>query len=81
MSESALAADRVASRRLPTVLAALGLLVALLSLIVMGIFGAIFGLRPLFSGGYGASGLARAEIPPAYLRLYEVARRCTNEAR
>jgi hypothetical protein len=56
-------------------LAALAVLLALLLLIVMGIFGAIFGLRPLFSGGYGPSGLARAEIPPAYLRLYEAAGR------
>ena len=76
MSDSALAADSAAPRRLaPAMLAAVGLLVALLLLIVMGIFGAIFGLRPLFSGGYGPSGLARAEIPPAYLRLYEAAGR------
>src|SRR4051794_25780269 len=36
----------------------------------MGIFGAIFGLRPLFSAGYQPSALARADIPTPYLRLY-----------
>jgi hypothetical protein len=32
-------------------------------------------LRPLFSGGYRPSGLARAEIPAPYLRLYVAAGR------
>jgi hypothetical protein len=45
-------------------------------LLVMGVLGAVFGLRPLFSGGYQPSRLARGEIPPAYLRLYmQVGRR------
>jgi hypothetical protein len=41
----------------------------------MGTLGAIFGLRPLFSGGYHPSQLARAEIPAQYLHLYVVAGR------
>jgi hypothetical protein len=39
-------------------------------LILMGVLGAVFGLHPLFGGGYRPSLLARAEIPAAYLRLY-----------
>jgi hypothetical protein len=71
-----LAAPAVARRRLaPAALAALALLLGLLFLIVMGTLGAIFGLRPLFSGGYHPSQLARAEIPPDYLRLYVAAAR------
>src|SRR3712207_4785225 len=46
----------------------LGLLTVLLVL-VMGVFGAIFGMPPL-PGGYGPSASARAEIPSTYLRLY-----------
>ena len=53
-----------------TALIILGLAGGLMFVIVMGTIGAIFGLRPLFSGGYGASSLARAEIPAQYLRLY-----------
>jgi hypothetical protein len=40
------------------------------NLIIMGTLGAIFGLKPLFSGGYQPSRLSRAEIPQEYLRLY-----------
>jgi hypothetical protein len=56
-------------RRLPgAFLAAVGLLAVLLVLLV-GVVGAIFGLQPAQSG-YGPSAIARAEIPPLYLRLY-----------
>src|SRR5918999_1853506 len=37
--------------------------------LVMGVFGAIFGLQPP-QVGYGPSATARAEIPAAYVRLY-----------
>ena len=47
----------------------------MLFLIVMGALGAIFGLRPLFSGGYRPSQLARADIPAQYLQLYVAAGR------
>ena len=47
----------------------------LLMLMVMGTVGAIFGLRPLFSGGYQPSKLARGDIPTDYLRLYVAAGR------
>jgi Transglycosylase SLT domain len=47
-------------------------LAGLLLVLVMGVFGAIFGIQPL-QGGYGPSASARAEIPPAYLRLYQEA--------
>jgi hypothetical protein len=76
VASSPLAAPAVARRRLaPAALAALVLLLGLAFLIVMGTLGAIFGLRPLFSGGYRPSQLARAEIPPQYLRLYVAAGR------
>jgi hypothetical protein len=72
----ALAASAVRRRRLaPAAAAALAALLAFALLMVMGVLGAIFGLRPLFSGGYEPSQLARAEIPPAYLRLYVAAGR------
>ncbi len=47
----------------------------------MGVLGAIFGLRPLFSGGYRPSQLARAEIPAEYLRLYVAAGGATASTR
>ena len=66
-----LAAGTIARRRVaPAVLAGLALLLAFFLLIVVGIFGAIFGLRPLFSGSYEPSTVARADIPRSYLRLY-----------
>ena len=65
-----LAAGTLAPRRLgPAVLLVpLGLLVVLLILLI-GVFGAIFGLQPQQTG-FDPSATARAEIPPAYLHLY-----------
>jgi hypothetical protein len=61
---SSLAARAGARRRLaPAAVAALAVLLGLPLLVVMGTLGAIFGLRPLFPGGYRPSELARAEIP------------------
>ena len=37
-------------------------------MLLIGVFGAIFGLQP--QAGYGPSATARAEIPAAYLQLY-----------
>jgi hypothetical protein len=65
MAAVAVPARRLAPKLFP---AALGLLAVLLVLVV-GVFGAIFGLQPSPSG-YGPSALARAEIPTAYLRHY-----------
>lgn len=71
MGAPSLAAPRVVRRRLaPAALAALAGLVGLALLLLMGVLGAVFGLHPLFSGGYRPSTVARQEIPPAYLRLY-----------
>ena len=71
-----LAAPSVARRRLaPAAIGVLALLLGVLFLIVMGALGAIFGLRPLFSGGYRPSQLARADIPAQYLQLYVAAGR------
>ena len=44
-------------------------LLGVLLVLVIGVFGAIFGLQPA-QIGYGPSAIARAEIPRAYLRLY-----------
>jgi hypothetical protein len=41
--------------------------------LVMGVIAAILGLQPVGQGGYRLSALARAEIPPLYLRLYQEA--------
>src|SRR4051812_11967050 len=41
--------------------------------LLMGVLGAIFGLQPLQSGGYGPSSAATAQIPQAYLELYQQA--------
>ena len=71
MLAPAVAAAAVRRRRVaPAALAALAVLLGCALLVVMGVLGAVFGLRPLFSGGYQPSRLARAEIPAAYLRLY-----------
>jgi hypothetical protein len=51
-------------------MAALGALAALLLVLMVGVFGAVFGLRPQYSGSFEPSGLAREEIPRGYLRLY-----------
>jgi hypothetical protein len=70
MAAVAVPARRLAPRLVPAGLALLGLLLVL----VMGVFGAIFGLQPLHVG-YGPSATARAEIPATYLRLYTEAGR------
>lgn len=53
-------------------LSALGFIALLL---VVGMLGAVFGLQPAELGDYRPSALARAQIPPLYLRLYEQAGR------
>lgn len=70
-----IAAAAVRSRRLgPAALSALLALFALGLVLVMGVFGAFFGLAPL-QGGFGPSAGARAEIPTLYLTLYQDAGR------
>jgi hypothetical protein len=65
-----LAGRRLARSRLgPVAITLLAGLLTLLGLMLVGIFAAIFGLQPL-TAGHQPSALARAEIPPAYLRLY-----------
>ncbi len=69
------AASALRRRRIaPWLLIALFGLLATLLVLVMGVLGAIFGLRPL-QGGSPPSSTARAEIPARYLRLYEQAGR------
>lgn len=64
-------APTLTPRRLgPAALAGVAVLSGLLLVMVMGTIGAIFGLRPMLAGDYRPSGLARAEIPAEYLRLY-----------
>ena len=48
------------------------ILLGLWYLLLISIYGSIFGLRPL-QGGYGPSRLATAEIPSQYLQLYQQA--------
>jgi hypothetical protein len=55
--------------RLPDVLIGAGALLAVLLVMLVGVFGALFGLQPAQTG-YGPSATARAEIPPDYLALY-----------
>jgi hypothetical protein len=70
-----IAAAAVPARRLaPATFAALLGLLALGLVLVMGVFGAFFGLAPL-QGGHQPSAGARAEIPALYLRLYQDAGR------
>jgi hypothetical protein len=70
-----MAAAAVPARRLaPAAFAGLLALLALGLVLVMGVFGAIFGLHPL-QGGYEPSAGARAEIPADYLRFYQDAGR------
>ena len=57
------------SRFGPGLLAGALALGAVLLVLLIGVFAAIFGIQPL-QGGYGPSATARAEIPPAYLKLY-----------
>jgi Transglycosylase SLT domain len=66
----AVPARRLAPALLPAALALFGLFL----LVVIGVFGAMFGIRPM-QGGYAPSANARAEIPVRYLRLYEEAGR------
>src|SRR3954453_13995741 len=61
-------------RRLPGLFLGLLGLAAVLLVLLIGVFGALFGLQPL-QAGFGASPTARAEIPPAYLALYQQAGR------
>jgi hypothetical protein len=67
----ALAATAIARRRLaPSVIAALAGLLGLLLVVLIGVFGAVFGLQPLYSGSHEPSDRARGQIPHGYLRLY-----------
>jgi hypothetical protein len=59
-------------RRLPRVALLAAGLAAVLLLLLVGVLGALFGVQPM-PGGYGPSATARAEIPRAYLVLYEQA--------
>jgi hypothetical protein len=71
----AIAAEVVRRRRRlgPKLLAALAVLGVVLLVILMGVFGALFGMQPVQFGGAGPSATARNEIPPLYLELYEAA--------
>jgi hypothetical protein len=67
-------AIRVARRRrlTPAILAALGCLLAVLFVLIVGIVGAIFGLQPATHlDGYAPSRLALREIPARYRKLYQ----------
>jgi Transglycosylase SLT domain len=55
--------------RLPELFAGVLALGAVLILMLVGVFGALFGLQPA-QVGYGPSATARAEIPRDYLALY-----------
>jgi hypothetical protein len=71
----AVAAGALRHRRLaPGLLLGLLGLAAILLVVLIGVVGALFGLQPL-QAGFGPSPTARAEIPPAYLALYEQAGR------
>src|SRR3954464_13507099 len=54
-------------------LAAFVCLLGLGFLILIGVLGALFGLRSPFPPGFRPSQVARGDIPPAYLQLYEEA--------
>jgi len=56
------------SRFAPLMAAVLAVLLAVMLLMLIGVVAAIFGLKPLNVSSYRASALARAEIPPVYLR-------------
>jgi hypothetical protein len=56
-------------RQLPGALLAVLALLAVALVLLIGVFGAIFGLQPVQTG-YGPSPAARAQIPAEYLRLY-----------
>jgi hypothetical protein len=57
----------------PKLLAALSALGVVALVLLIGIFGALFGLQPVQLGGTGPSALARDDIPPVYLELYQAA--------
>jgi len=68
------AAGALRSRTLaPWLTALLGCLTALGLVLMIGVFGALFGLRASEIGGYRPSALARADIPARYLALYQAA--------
>src|SRR3954464_6564387 len=72
MAALAFVAGATHRRHLPrAAIVAAGLAAVVLWLLV-GVIGAIFGVQPL-QGGYGPSATARAEIPAAYLALYQQA--------
>jgi hypothetical protein len=60
-------------RRARAILAAVGALLAIWLLLLIGIVGSFFGLQPLQNGGYDPSAIATGEIPAEYLRLYQQA--------
>jgi hypothetical protein len=67
----AIAAGAVGRRRVGAAVVVVPLtLLAVVLVLVVGVVGVVVGLAPV-QGGYGPSATARAEIPPAYLRLYE----------
>ena len=70
----AIAAGVVRHRRriAPQLLIALFVLTAIGLVLVIGVLGALFGIQPL-QGNAGPSATARADIPPAYLELYQAA--------
>src|SRR4051794_17531882 len=73
MAPLAIAAGAIRHRRrAPGLLLGLLGLAAILLVLLIGVFGALFGLQPLQTGS-GPSPTARAEIPPAYLALYQQA--------
>ena len=57
-------------RRTWQILLVLAALVGLYYMLLIGIYGSIFGLQPL-QGGYDPSKVALAEIPAPYLQLYQ----------
>jgi hypothetical protein len=72
MLAPALTADGVRSRAFAPWLG--GLLAGLAAgfvVLVIGVVGALFGLRAPELDAYRPSAVARAEIPPPYLRLYQ----------
>jgi hypothetical protein len=68
LASAAVRDPRLARRALVALFGLLGILLVL----VVGVLGAVFGLQPL-QGTHGPSGTARAEIPPRYLRFYQLA--------
>src|SRR5688500_4480276 len=72
MPAPALAAGALRSRSLaPWVAGLLAGLAAVFAMLVIGVVGAVFGLRAPELDAYRPSAAARAEIPPRYLRLYQ----------